>query len=109
MPDMPEIQMIHDEHEHEHAHDADDEATFHEILHRYATAWDAGDLESILDTYHTPCAIYKDGALETLADEATKRHHFAELLERYRAGGVVGTEMADLGLQELGHNSALVT
>ena len=111
MPEMPEIQMLHDEHEHEHEHfhDADDEATFHEILHRYAAAWDSGDLETILDAYHTPCAIYMDGALESMPDEAAKRRHFAGLLERYRAGDTARMEMADLALQELGHNSALVT
>jgi hypothetical protein len=109
---MNGIEYLDDAHDHDHDHDhihGGDEATFHEILHRYAAAWDADDLETILDTYHTPCAIYKDGVLEAIPDEATKRRHFGELLERYRAGGLVGTEMADFSFLDLGHNSALVT
>jgi ketosteroid isomerase-like protein len=97
------------DHDHGHGHGADDEATFRELMLRYAAAWDAGDLETILSLYHTPCAIYMDGAQTILADEPTKRRHFADLLERFRAAGLVGPELAEFEVQDLGRNSALVT
>jgi len=76
---------------------------------RYAAAWDAYDLEAILDAYHTPCAIYKDGVQIANPDEATKRRYFGDLLERYRGAGVVGSEMSGFSVHDLGHNSALIT
>jgi len=95
-------------HDHEHDHGSEDEA-FRELMLRYAAAWDAGDLETILSLYHTPCAIYMDGAQTVLADEAAKRRHFSGLLERFKAAELVGPEMAEFEVHDLGHNSALVT
>src|SRR3972149_4921829 len=63
------------------------EAVFRDFMLRYAAAWDAYDLEAILDAYHTPCAIYKDGVQIANPDEATKRRYFGDLLERDRSAG----------------------
>lgn len=85
------------------------EAVFRDFMLRYAAAWDAYDLEAILDAYHTPCAIYKDGVQIANPDEVTKRRYFGDLLDRYRGSGVVGSEMSGFSVHDLGHNSALVT
>jgi hypothetical protein len=98
----------HDHGEHDHG-EAEREAALHGILDRYAAAWGAGDLESILAAWHTPCATYADGVQAPVADEDAKRRHFGGLLERYRAAGVTGPEMTGFDVVDLGRNSALVT
>src|SRR3990172_10818646 len=76
------------------------EAVFRDFMLRYAAAWDAYDLEAILDAYHTPCAIYKDGVQIANPDEATKRRYFGDLLDRYRGSGVVGSGMSRFSVHD---------
>jgi Domain of unknown function (DUF4440) len=89
--------------------DAPGEDFFRAYMDAYCEAWNRLDLDAILDTYHLPCFIYKDGTLYALLDEQTKRDYVAGFVELNRSVGPATWEMPTFSLARLGSNSALVT
>jgi hypothetical protein len=86
--------------------------SFHDLMARYGVAFDTYDLDVIMQHYHTPCFIYKDGNAIFLLDEAHKRDYFGDLLARLREAGVHHSDIPDIPditVTPIGANSAIVT
>jgi hypothetical protein len=82
---------------------------FDRFMSLYGAAFDAYDLETIMEYYNTPCFIYKDGSAIFLPDASHKRDYFQDLLRRLRAAEVHHSDMPSLAVTMLGASSAVVT
>jgi hypothetical protein len=82
---------------------------FQKLMSEYGGAFDAYDLESILDHYSSPCFILKDGKVNFLAETISKRAYFTDLLGSLRAAEIHHSEMPSLTVNPLGGSAAVVT
>jgi ketosteroid isomerase-like protein len=82
---------------------------FTDLIKQYGQAWDAYDLQTILNFYHTPCFIYKSQTLFANLTEEVKARYFTELLESYRQQAYAKAETPHIEVKLMGQDSALVT
>ena len=82
---------------------------FIDFITQYGQAFDNYDLQTILNAYHTPCFIFKDGTLFANLTEETKLQYFQDLLESYREQGYASAEIPQFEIKVIGQDSALVT
>jgi len=82
---------------------------FIDFITQYGHAFDNYDLQTILNTYHTPCFIFKDGTLFANLTEETKLLYFQDLLESYRKQEYASAEIPHFDIKVMGQDSALVT
>jgi hypothetical protein len=78
-------------------------------MHTYRNAWNEGDLDTIVQTYATPCFVVKGGRVLHHPDEAAKRAYFGELLAGNQAQGSHVWHIAELDDHALGADAALTT
>lgn len=60
------------------------------LLHRYADAWAAGDIDAMLECFALPHVIVTGDRREFLEDEDAARTNLEALAARYAANGVTG-------------------
>jgi hypothetical protein len=82
---------------------------FIDFITQYGHAFDNYDLQTILNSYHTPCFIFKDGKLFANLNEDTKHQYFQDLLESYREQDYASAEIPHFDIKVMGQDSALVT
>lgn len=92
-----------------HPDEVPSEEFFFDFITTYGHAFDNYDLQFILDTYHTPCFIFKLGTLYTNLTEVQKRQYFQDLLTSYRQQGYANAEIPHFEIKSLGQDSALIT
>ena len=86
-----------------------DEKFFVDLIKVYGQAFDAYDLQTILNYYHTPCFIYKSQTLHANLTEEVKVRYFTDLLDDYRQAAYAKAETPHIEVQRMGEDSALVT
>ena len=85
------------------------DAFFLDYITRYGRAFDNYDLDFILDSYHTPCFIFKGGKLYENLTEEIKVKYFKDTLESYRQEGYDKAEIPSFELKRMGDESVLIT
>jgi len=58
---------------------------FIDFMQEYREAWNNLDVEKIVDSYHTPCFIFKNGQVYSNTAQEAKIQYFTDLLADYRA------------------------
>jgi ketosteroid isomerase-like protein len=79
------------------------------FITQYGEAWNADDVDAIMNAYATPCFVVKGDRVLRHNDETAKRRYFTELLASNNQHGPHTWSIGDVKLQPLGRDAALAT
>jgi hypothetical protein len=82
---------------------------FRNFITKYGEAWDEYDLETILDYYHLPSFVFKEGHVFANTTPDAKHRYFKDLVGTYEQERIVHADIPHFAEKSLGENSALVT
>lgn len=76
---------------------------------RYAAAWDAFDVEALLDCFGFPYLVATRAGTHFFEDDAAALVHLEHLIDKYRAHGVRSVHQLALTVEELPDDAARAT